>query len=199
MSRLDGRRRGHGEEDLADEEIIGLVLAGERQQYSVLVRRYQDALFRFAAGMIADPDAAADLVQDTLVKAYSHLDRCRDPGRFRVWLFQILRNRCLDHLRSGRRRDVPLEERPDLPAGGEGPERRLERGELRSQLEAALARLPDAQREAFLLKHVQDLSYEEMAAMLDASVGALKMRVMRARETLQDLLQETAGYGPRAL
>jgi RNA polymerase sigma-70 factor (ECF subfamily) len=180
-------------ETTSDQELVERVLAGERELYGVLVRRYQDGLYRHALGMVQDPDTAADLAQDAFVRAYTSLRRCRDRSKFGGWVFQILRNRCLDHLKERRRRDLRLDERLELQATEGDPESNLERRVLRDTLDRALARLPEAQREAFLLKHVQDLTYEEMAEVAGASVSALRMRVLRARELLRSLLEEEIG------
>lgn len=169
------------------------MLAGDRESYALLVRRYQETLFRHALGMLLDADAAADLVQDSLVKAYTSLQDCQDPARFGAWVFRILRNRCHDYLRDRRRQVVSLEEGASSAPSKESPELDLERLTLNRALDGALAQLPEAQREAFLLKHVEGRSYEEMTELLGASTSALKMRVMRARETLQVLLREWVG------
>jgi RNA polymerase sigma-70 factor (ECF subfamily) len=176
-------------EAASDAELVQRVLGGHAPTYEVLVRRYQESLFRHAVGMVGDSDAAADLVQDSLVKAYTRLGTC-DPDRFAAWLFRILRNRCKDWLKSRRRRDVPLVDDAHAAPASDDPLRTLESTELGQVVSAALARLPEAQREAFLLKHVEGRSYEEMADMLDTGVSALKMRVMRAREALQEMLRE---------
>lgn len=171
-----------------DEELVTKVLAGDRNAYTALVGKYQALLYRQAVSMLGDPDAAADLVQDAFIKAYTSLARCQDPGRFGAWVFRILTNRCKDYLKDRRRQTVPLQ--PDIAATPErdNPDTMLAQHEFQRHVAAALGTLPDNQREAFLLKHVEGLSYEEMADMLDASVSALKMRVMRAREALQVLL-----------
>jgi RNA polymerase sigma-70 factor (ECF subfamily) len=188
-----GPGAGPGAEEATDLELVELVLAGERELYAVLVRRYQEGLFRHALGMVHDADTAADLVQDAFVRAYSSLKRCRDRSKFGGWLFQILRNRCLDHLKERRRSDLRLDDRHDLLVGEVAAESELGRLGLRDLLDRSLARLPEAQREAFLLKYVQELTYEEMAEVAGASVSALRMRVLRARELLRSLLEEEVG------
>lgn len=169
----------------SDAALIARVLDGERECYSTLVRRHQNDLYRHARGMGLDHDAAEDLVQDAFVKAYTSLEECRDRDRFRAWLCRILRNRCLDYLRDIRRRVVPLDELQDGP---DAPAAHTTREELRGPLADAFARLPDALREAFLLKHQAGYSYDEMAEIAGASVSAMKMRVHRAREALRSLL-----------
>jgi len=167
-----------------DEMVIARVLAGDRESFALLVQRYQDSLFRFAFGMVGSYDAAADIVQDSLVKAFTDLARCRDAARFGPWLTRIVRNRCLDYLKDRRRTHLPLNDALFL-SEHPAPDQCAERDEVLRAVTAALQELPGPQREAFLLKHVEDRSYEEIAELLDASVSALKMRVKRARERLQ--------------
>jgi RNA polymerase sigma-70 factor, ECF subfamily len=173
----------------SDAELIGRVLSGQRDVYERIVERYQGPLYRYALASIRDSDSAADLVQDTFVRAYSSLARCRDRERFAAWLFRILRNRCIDHQKEHRRRDVPLDERSEYATSLGTPERDMDQSLLRDALENALSSLPEAQREAFLLKHVQGLSYEEIAEILEVGTSALKMRVARARDALQGTLR----------
>lgn len=175
----------------SDAAVVAMVKAGDREAYRILVRRYQDGLYRHALRMIGHADTAADLVQGSLVKAYAHIHRCRDPERFGAWVFRILANRCKDHLKSRRRKDVSLDAGDVPPArSNQNPARDVERLELRELLARALEKLPGIQREAFLLKHVEGLSYEEISQRLDVSIPALKMRVLRAREALRAELEE---------
>lgn len=178
-------------EEWTDAEVVARVLGGDRDAYRVLVRRYQDGLYRYALRMTRQPDTAADLAQVALIKGYTQIRRCHTPERFGSWLFRILVNGCKDHLKSRRRRDSSLErDTVALPRSTTNPAADLERSELRSLLEEALATLPEAQREAFVLKHVEGRSYEEIADMLGTSVPALKMRVHRAREAVKAILEE---------
>jgi RNA polymerase sigma-70 factor, ECF subfamily len=184
---------------LPDRELVARIQGGDREAYAVFFRRYQDWLYRHALGMVRDPDAATDLVQDSFLRAYVNLSTCQDTERFRGWLFRILRNRCLDYLKEHRRRDVPLEFDAPFASARDDPHRDLERVEIRGAVEHALASLPEPQREAFLLKHVEGLSYEEMAELLDTGVSALKMRVARAREALRARLQVLVHAGEEDL
>ncbi len=175
-----------------DAQVVRDVLDGDQDAYRLLVRRYGNVLYAHALRMAGNPDAASDLVQRALVKGYQKLSSCRDPDRVGAWLFRILANQCRDHVRSPRQRDVSLQALPDLPSPAADPSEELARSELRGRLRSALERLTPEQREAFLLKHVQGLSYEEIAAVMSTSVAALKMRVHRARESLRTLLEEFA-------
>lgn len=175
-------------ERVTDGALVLRVLAGEQERFADLIHRHQEALYRHALGMVGSADAAADLTQDSLVRAYTRLATCSDPESFGGWVFRILRNRCLDYLKDRRRDTVPLEADAVLVDDSPGPAAAAEGAELQRLILEALDALPTPQREAFLLKHVEDRSYEEMAELLDASVSALKMRVMRARDSLQALL-----------
>lgn len=176
--------------------MVEAVLDGDREAYRVLVRRYEDALYRHAVRMVGPADAE-DIVQRALVRGYRRLDACREPERVGGWLFRIASNLCKDHLRARDRDGVPLEDAGPLESGGGGPEEELDRSEMGRDIREALDRLTEDQREAFLLKHVEGLSYPEMSDRLSASVSALKMRVHRARESLQELLDRYASeYTP---
>lgn len=189
MKYPSGTREPLGEP--SDAEVVARVRAGDREVYRILVRRYQDPLFRHALNMTGNSDVAADLVQASLIKAYTQISRCREPDRFGAWLFRILVNGCKDHLKSRRRRDMSLDtDAVPQPLARSDPDHDLERSEARRLLEGAIARLPEIQREAFLLKHVDGRSYEEIAELLNVSISALKMRVLRAREALKAALEE---------
>ncbi|HLV26565.1 MAG TPA: RNA polymerase sigma factor [Gemmatimonadales bacterium] len=170
-----------------DQEIIARVLAGEREAFSSLIRRYSDPLYRHALGMTGSPDVAEDILQSSFIKAYEHLSEVR--GRFDAWVFRIVANACKDWLKNIRRTHLSYDE-DDQPSGYANPDEELDRSELRDDLDRALAQLAPSLREAFIMKHVEGRSYEEMADLLGTTVGALKMRVHRAREALQGLLEE---------
>jgi RNA polymerase sigma-70 factor, ECF subfamily len=171
----------------ADQEVIAKVLAGDRNAFGVLIQRYSDPLYRHALGMTGSPDVAEDILQMSFIKAYQHLAEVR--GRFDAWVFRIVANGCKDWLKNIRRTHLSYEE-DDQPTSHATPEEELDRRELRDDLDVALAQLPASLREAFIMKHVEGRSYEEMADLLGTTVGALKMRVHRAREALQALLED---------
>ncbi|MGI8498686.1 MAG: RNA polymerase sigma factor [Gemmatimonadaceae bacterium] len=171
----------------ADHEVIARVLAGERNAFGSLIGRYSDPLYRHALGMTGSPDVAEDILQASFIKAYQHLAEVH--GRFDAWIFRIVANGCKDWLKNIRRTHLSYEE-DDQPSVLATPDEDLDRTELRSDLDRALAALAPSLREAFVMKHVEGRSYEEMADLLRTTVGALKMRVHRAREALQTLLEE---------
>jgi RNA polymerase sigma-70 factor (ECF subfamily) len=174
---------------LTDSEAVDAVLSGQGDEYAVLVRRYQDVLYAHAMRMVRGTDDAADLVQRAFVKGFERLNRCREPSRVGGWLFRILANECRDYLKSRRRTDVPVDRLPSLRDEDARPDDDLRHREIQDRLEAALDRLHPEQREAFVLKHVDGRPYQEISALLDVSIPALKMRVHRARECLQTILE----------
>lgn len=175
--------------EASDAELIGWVLGGNTEAYAHLVARYRDRYARYARRMLGNRDDAEEALQDAFVRAYRSLERCADRDRFGAWLFRILVNRCRTsgarrtrHLRTFVQNEAAL-----MDAAEAHP---AERAAVREEIERALAQLVPEQREAFLLKYVEELSYDEMAEVTGAGVSALKMRVKRACERLRELLQE---------
>ena len=173
----------------ADGDIVALVLAGDVDSYRLLVERYRNEFGQYAVALVGDRDTAQDALQEAFIRAYQSLHSCREPHRFKHWFFRILTNQC--HNARARRRlesldqhDAPARERSDQP---------LEQDELRRAIDAALSELTVEQREAFVMKHVEGRSYEEIAELLGAGVDALKMRVYRAREVLRRKLDGIRG------
>ena len=175
-----------------DAQVVRDVLSGDRDAYRLLVRRYGEVLHGHALRMADDADEAADLVQRAFVKGFRKLATCREPERVGAWLFRILANLCKDHVRSPRRGDVPMAALAGALRSRADPESDAAGAEIRTRVWGALEALTPEQREAFVLKHVEGRTYEEIAAVMDLSVAALKMRVHRAREALRGLLEEYA-------
>jgi RNA polymerase sigma-70 factor (ECF subfamily) len=171
-----------------DELLVRRVLSGEAHAYARLVERYRDRLGRYAVRMLGDPADAEYAVQETFVRAFRSRAKCRPDG-FGSWVFGILVNRCRTQAarRARRERVVVASEEAVARAVVECTDAQ----EWRQTIAWALVQLPTDQREAFLLKHVEDLSYEEMQSLTGTRVPALKMRVFRAREELRRLLTET--------
>src|SRR5213594_3974529 len=169
--------------DPSDAEVVARVLGGDREVFGLVIRRYETGLVRFATRMLGSSDAAADAVAESFVRAYRHLASCRDPARLRTWLYRIVANRCKSHLARRSSMEVRLDDAPPI-ADPSDSEAMVERNEQMERVQRALATLPPDKREAFIMKHVEGLSYEEMAQATGDRIPALKMRVHRAREAL---------------
>jgi len=174
----------------SDAELVAAVLAGDIEAFSGLVRRYEDACVRFAVRMLGSRVDADDALQSAFMRAFRSLRSCRDPDRFGGWLYQIVVNECRTYASRQRRRELRFTPATDAieraVAPGSEPE---EDADVGGHIENALGMLPADQREAFLLKHVEEMTYEEMAEMTGVSRSALKMRVKRACDGLRDLLE----------
>ena len=172
-----------------DAELVARVLAGEVDAYALLVRRYQDSYARFAARMLGSPDDADDALQSAFVRAFRKLKECRDPARFGAWLYQIVVNECRTlAFRRDRRERRMVRDEHDLDSVAVEQETPTPLSRELGEIQKALNRIEADQREAFLLKHVEDLSYDEMAELTGVGVSALKMRVKRACDRLRELL-----------
>jgi len=184
-----GEVLGYHTSEMTDATCVRAALDGDPSAFAVLVDRHSPTCLRFATRMLGSREDAEDATQETFVRAHRALARYDDSMSFRTWLMSILINRCRTALLARKRRTarVVLDEGAVERAHVEPS---ASDAELRDAIERALDRLEPAQREAFLLKHVELMSYDEMAAATGAGVSALKMRVQRACERLQILLRE---------
>ena len=185
--RLIGGRNGRGMSAI-DMSIVQRAKRGDRAAFAALVDFYYARSLRFAVHMLGNSQDAEEAVQDTFVRVHGALHRYDEFDRFESWLFRILANRCRTMMgREARRSRVLVY--GDLPHDrGTAPE--VDGMVWREAIQNALAALPAAQREAFLLRHVEGLEYEEMGRITGAGVSALKMRVKRACEFLRLRLAE---------
>jgi RNA polymerase sigma-70 factor, ECF subfamily len=174
-----------------DAAIVEAVLGGDVDAFGLLVDRYAPGYMRYAVRVLGTREDADEVLSTALYRAYQHLSDCREPARFGAWLLRIVTNECRTRSsRRGRRerrlvRDERMLQRmPDR-------ESRTDQSALREEIQRALAQLPVDQREAFVLKYVEDRSYEEMSEIVGAGVSALKMRVKRACERLRELLGDS--------
>jgi len=176
-------------DSMTDALLVRRVLDGDARAFTTLVDRHLQPCLRFATRMLGSRHDAEDATQEALLRAYRALGTYDPEASFRTWLFAILVNRCRTALlkRSRYVRRVVTDE-DALHGAVIGDE--AGSTELRIEIERAIARVDPEQREAFLLKHVEQLGYEEMSAATGVGVSALKMRVKRACERLQELLGE---------
>lgn len=161
---------------------------GDAEAFAALVEFFHVRCLRYARYMLGEEEDAEEAVQDTFMRVYDHLGQFRADARFEPWLFRILANRCRT-VRERRRRRESLVTTGELPAVAAAEAPAISQ-DLLEEVEAALEELPAEQREAFLLRHVEDLSYEDMAVITGVRLSALRMRVKRACDTLRTRLRE---------
>jgi RNA polymerase sigma-70 factor (ECF subfamily) len=177
---------------MTDEELVRLTLGGEARAFTTLIDRHAPACLRYAARMLGDRADAEDVAQETFMRVHKSLSQYDGRTPFRSWLFAILVNRCRTSLtqRIRRERRIIADDSEMLLASV--PSTALAT-ELRADVERALRQLVPEQREAFLLRHIEQLEYEEIARLTGAGLSAVRMRVKRACDRLQELLQEGEG------
>lgn len=178
---------------LTDRDLALAVRAGDEAAFAALVRRHQDAVYRFLVRMVGSRDEALDLAQEAFVRAWQALPQWQPEAQLRTWLFRIASNAALDALR--RRRIVafePLDETIAAAADEPDPQRRLELKQRVAALDESLARLSGDHREILLLREVENMSYEEIGAVLGITEGTVKSRLARARTAL---LAAHGGHG----
>ena len=180
----------------SDEQVLNeAARAGELDAFNQLIITYERLAFSIAYRMLQDGEAAADAVQESLIKAYRGLHTFRG-GNFKSWLMRIVTNTCYDFLRARKRRatdsldDLPAEQEhsPYLIDNAESPEAHAERMELNRVIEAGIATLPEDQRLVVLLCDVHGYTYEEIAEITGAPMGTVKSRINRGRIKLRERL-----------
>ena len=172
----------------SDAVLVSRVLEGNLSAYATLMARYRADLGRYAYHMLGDRLDAEEALQDAFLRAYRSLATCAQPERFGSWLFAIVVNRCRTARERRRRRERLLSAEPVSDVAG--TDSTADALAWREEIRQALGRLGVEQREAFLLKHVEGLSYEEMASLTGVGESALRMRVKRAGDRLRELLRD---------
>src|SRR5260221_10304690 len=188
---------------LADSEVVSTAIAGREAGFEELVRRYQRPIAAYVYRMVGDYDAALDLTQEVFIKVYNSLTRYRSEFKFSTWIYKIAHNAAIDHLRrhtvreqaltgsiDGDRREISIESRRLTP------EQEGERKEKRSEIESGVQLLPAAYRELIVLRHSQDLSYDEISDVTGLPLGTVKNRLFRAREAMRDYLLQRGITSP---
>jgi RNA polymerase sigma-70 factor, ECF subfamily len=189
--------RAAARRDQEEESLIERCLKGEVEAFRPLVQRYQRLAFSVALRMLGSRADAEDIAQQAFVDAFNALERFDGEGRqhaFSTWLLRIAVNRSKDVLKSKRRTEQPLEHEV---GGSEAafaydpptPEANACSGESRARLEMALLKLPTKYREVLVLKDAEDLSYDEIRAILQLPITTLKIRVVRARAMLREIVE----------
>lgn len=160
---------------------------GDDAAFRILVERWQNAVFAFLLRMLGSREDAQDLCQETFLRMIRSAGNYQPNGQFQSWLFRIAGNLARSRLR--RRKIIKWlsfdNSRPDPPSNAPDAQLEMEQEELRTEVRAAIAKLPDRQREALLLKQYQDLKYQEIADIMGLSVASVQMLLHRAMVTLR--------------
>lgn len=173
---------------MEDAEIIRQVLAGHHEEYAGLVQRYQEPLVHFLRRILGSDEDVFDCAQEAFIAAYRNLNRYSDQYPFRAWLYAIARNKALDSLRKHRREvSVPLDE--TLIDQQPRPEEVWLAKEQASTLQEVLNELPEHYAQALYLRYHQELSYNEIAVVLQVPLSRVKIYIHRGKEKLRQHLE----------
>jgi len=192
---LDGVRAPRLERS-ADEELISRLRAGEEEAYELLLSRFQQPVYNLALRLLNDPGDASDVVQEVFLKVFRNVGHFRRQSSLRTWMYRITVNESHNQRRwffRHRSREVGLEDGVDacnrtVPDSSRSPFDYAYDRERQVLIENALARINPLFREVVVLRDVEDLSYEEIADVLQISLGTVKSRIMRGREALREEL-----------
>lgn len=182
------------EEDI---QLIARARSGDERAFRALLSKYERPVFSICLRIVRDREEAADLTQESFIKVFRMLERYNPAYAFSSWLFKITSNHCIDFLRKRRIRTLPM----DVPIDGDqgeiqrqyvapglDPEQELVKKEKMLRLEDAIGELPEHYRIMLILRHQENLSYEEIAQTLEIPLGTVKARIHRAREMLKGRL-----------
>jgi RNA polymerase sigma-70 factor (ECF subfamily) len=201
VKQLDPDRRPKSRAELSDEELMLRVQAGEKSCYDLLVTRYKVRLYNYLLRMVGDADVAEEIAQDAFVRAYVNADKYRTIARFSTWLYTIATNLVRNRYRKKRRRP-PVLSLFFKPHDGDGeemvheiadskpnPEEEAVGEDLERLIAMATEQIPERYREPFLLREMNQLSYEEIRAITGLKLGTVRSRINRARNHFRRIIE----------
>ncbi|MEP6903408.1 MAG: sigma-70 family RNA polymerase sigma factor [Actinomycetota bacterium] len=189
-------------QSLTDIELIAKAIGGREDSFEELVRRYQRPITNYVFRMLNDYDSSLDVTQEVFIKVYNSLQKYSSEYKFSTWLYRIAHNAAIDFIRRRAPNEQSIEtENKDgayqlqIESPNPNPEQERERSEWRTEIESVVKCLPSVYRELILLRHAQDLSYDEIAEVTNLPLGTVKNRLFRAREMMRDIFIERGFTG----
>ena len=182
-----------------DREFVSKALAGDQRAYRDLENKYRDALTRHVGKMVRDKRQVEDLVQEAIIKAFTSLRSYSADYAFSTWLYKIATNHTIDYLRRKKLQTLSInkpvqtkdgELQMELPDSTWRPDRHIVADQRNALINAAIAELPEKYHRVIMMRHVEDLSYEEIATELDLPLGTVKAHIFRARGLLYKFLKD---------
>jgi len=202
MSRSNADRIAAELHVLADEQLMEHVVRGERGAFDILVQRHKARLYSYLMRLLRNAHDAEDVTQEAFVRAYVHADKYRNIAKFSTWLYTIATNLVRNRIRKqksspgflslgfGRIGEDGDEREPiDLPDRADLPDRSLEKSELQALVAQGIERIPRRYREAFVLREVNQFTYEEIAAITGLKLGTVRSRINRGRNHFRDIME----------
>ena len=187
---------------LTDSELIAKAIRGREDGFEELVRRYQRPITGYVYRMLNNYDASLDVTQEVFIKVYNSLEKYSSEYKFSTWLYRIAHNAAIDWMRRNSVNQQSLEAENDdgtyqlqIESPRPTPEQDRERSEWRTEIDSVVKCLPTVYRELILLRHSQDLSYDEIAEVTNLPLGTVKNRLFRAREMMREIFIERGFTG----
>ena len=180
-------------EKLNEEQVwLEQAMEGDKEAFGKIIQAYQSPVYNLAYRMLNNSGEAEEAAQEAFIRAYTRLDSYNPNHKFSTWLLSITSNYCIDQIRKRRAIllsiDEPLAPHPALMSDrSKGPEAQTVEGEQQEMVQTLLQELPADYRQAVVLRYWHELSYEEIAEMMDTSVSAIKSRLFRARKQLAEI------------
>lgn len=180
---------------LTDAEIVRRVVAGETSLFELIMRRYNQRVYRAVRAIVRDESEAEDVMQQAYVNAYTHLRQFEERSAFPTWLTRIAINEALARIRPRGLHMVPDDEVPEVESPSPNPEEAAMTSEIKEVMESEIAALPESYRSVFMLREVEGLSTIETAECLNLSEDVVKTRLHRARMMLRENIYKRANFG----
>lgn len=182
-----------------DSKLIRLALKGDQSSFARLRQKYHDAIYNLIYRMIREKDEVEDLTQEAFIKAFASLASFNDEYAFSTWLYKIATNNCIDYIRRKKLHtfsiDKPIESKEsdfsfELPDSSNEPDQEMIATQRRKLLEDAINSLPPKYRQVIVMRHQEELEYQEIAQILKLPLGTVKAHIFRAREMLYKYLRD---------
>ena len=182
----------------SDWDLVARAQKGDLDAFTLIVNQYKMRLFGYILRMIHSREDAEDILQEVFLRVYSSLARYSPQYQFSTWIYRIAQNLCIDHLRRRKLSTFSVDEKfgseeeltLELPDESMSPESIFESNAVKQEVEEAIYELPVKYRSVIILRHIQDLSYEEISQIMDMPVNTVKTHIFRARRILRRRLQD---------
>ncbi len=181
-------------EDKSDEEIMVEVSEGNVEAFGELVKRHQQTAWGIAYWFLKDPVVAEDLAQEAFLKIFEAAPRYKPTAKFTTYLNRVVSRLCFDWMEKKRPKNIKTYPGDAMNSDAPKPDRELVKEEMHSELQEALQKLPDRQRMAILLQHLEEMSYQEIGEVMDITEKAVERLLARARNNLEEELGDPQKY-----
>lgn len=198
-SKTESKRDDASQSSLQDEEYVKAALKGDQKAYQKLTEKYRVPLQYHVTKMVKETEQVEDLVQEAFIKAFKNLDSYNNSYAFSTWLYRITTNHTIDYLRKKKLKttsiDKPIKTREgemsfELPDEQAETDRTIIRRQRKKIITNAIENLPEKYRQVIQMRHIEELSYQEIADQLDLPLGTVKAHIFRAREMLYKALKD---------